>query len=853
MNNKFKRILCSLVAAASTAASLPAFAALPSDVLGTRFEEPVALLAALKIMNGDENGAFRLDDTIIRSEVTKMAVHAMGLESAAAASKGQSHFSDVNTDHWASGYINVATSLKLIEGDGDGKFRPNDPISYAEAMAIMTRATGYEIAAENKGGYPQGYMSVGTANGFSKDVICGANEKITRGNVAFLTANALEVNLMEQTSFGDKGSYEVTDKTLLKDNLNVEKEEGRITAVESTSIDGSASLGKNQIRIDNVTYNTAENFNNLLGFNVTYYVKNEDKGGDTLILARPIAGKNSTSEIIADRFSKLTTKNGNVAIEYFTDDNHKKTATAEIAADAKLIYNGKYAEFDKAHLDLSKVQGKINLLDGNKDGKYEIVFVTQFTNIVVESVSSSGKIIDKLTGTALKLDENVDYYLWSGSNRLEPSDLKEWDVLSVAKSLEGDLYDIVVTRNSVEGKISSVDEDGVYINDKHYKLSLSYTDTLKIGHEGRFYLDRDGAIAAVDNASKISSGYAYLLSAYVNNDASTSFFKVFTRDGETKTIEANDRVKLNGKSGVKAADAVNAFRADNKTVSQLVTFTTNAEGKLTAITAANDNTANGAIDTDNFTKNYVLDNAIYSEKTSKLGNVRIDKDTVIFDLTDADSDCAIADMSIFEDEQRYSGIVYDVTESYSAGAIVLTGSSVSANDTAALAVVKSVATSVNSNDEQVQRLTALIGGEEKVLFTNEEGVLVKGDKALKTGDLIQYKTNAAGEIVSVRVLMDIDTRATEFAKELSDNLDIVYGRVTKKFSDSINVTAGETSNVNYKISDEVKIYEVDTTSGSKTNVTIASKGDIAVFDEDEGNRIFLKLYKDAVVEAVIIK
>lgn len=852
MNYNFKRVLCSLIASSAALASVPVFAALPADVTGTRFEEPVALLSALDIMNGDENGAFRLDDTIIRSEVTKMAVHAMGLDSAAESAKGQSSFSDVASDHWASGYINVATSMKLIEGDGDGKFRPNDPISYAEAMAIMTRATGYEISAENKGGYPSGYMSVGTANGLSKNVICGVNEKITRGNVAYLTANALDVNLMEQTSFGDKGSYEVTDKTLLKDNLKVEKKEGQITAVESTSIDGSASLGKNQVRIDDVTYNTEDNFNNLLGYNVTYYVRSESKGGETLILARPMSGKNSAASITDESFSKLTTKNGNVAVEYFTDANHKKTATAEITSDAKLIYNGKYTDFDKTRLDLSAVQGKINLLDTNKDGKYDIVFVTQFTNIVVDSVSSSGKIIDKLTGTSLRLDENVDYYLWSGSNKLEPSDLKEWDVLSVAKSLDGDLYDIIVTRNSVEGKISSIDDEGVYIGDKHYKVSLSYNDTFKVGHEGVFYLDCDGRITAVDNASTISSGYAYLLSAYVNSDGSTSFFKVFTKDGKTETIEANDKIKLNGKSGVKSTEAVNAFRADNKTVSQLVTFTTNNDGKLTSITAANDNTANGAIDTDNFTKNYVLDNAIYSEKTSKLGNVRIDEDTVIFDLTDADSDCAIADMSIFEDEQKYSGIVYDVTESYSAGAIVLTGSSVSANDTAALAVVKSIATAVNSNDEQVQRLTALIGGEEKSLFTNAEGVLVKGDKALKAGDLIQYKTNADGEIVSVRVLMDIDTKDTEFAKELSDNLDIVYGRVTKKFTDSINVAAGDIANVNYKISDEVKIYEVDTT-GSKTNVTKASKSDIAVFDEDEGNRIFLKLYKDAVVEAVIIK
>lgn len=852
MNYKLKRILCSLVAVTAASSALPVTAALPADVEGTRFEEPAALLSALKIMNGDENGEFRLDDTIIRSEVTKMAVHAKGLEATAESSKGQSNFLDVSTDHWAVGYINVATSLGLIEGDGDGNFRPNDPISYAEAMAIMLRATGYDVSAENKGGYPLGYMSVGTANGFSKNVICGSNEHITRGNVAYLTANALEVKLMEQTNFGSSSSYEVTEKTLLADYLNVTKDEGQITAVESTSIDGSAVLGKNQVRINDVTYNTSENFNNLLGYNVTYYVREESNGGDTLILARPIEGKNVTVSIDDESFSKLTTKNGNSAIEYFTDNAHKKMSTVELASGAKLIYNGKYTNFDTSLMDLSKAQGKINLLDSDKDGKYDLVFVNKFTNVVVDSVSTSGKVIDKLTGTALKLDDSVDYYLWLGSDMIEPSELEEWDVLSVSKSLDGDLYDITVTRNSVEGKITSINDDGIYVGNDFYKLSLSYTDTLKVGDEGTFYLDCSGRIAGFDNTSGVSTGYAYLLSAYVSNDATTAHFKVFTKSGETKTLEANDKVKVNGTSGVKATEAVNTFKNNNATVMQLVTVSTNSEGKLTAIRTAKDNTETGAIDTNNFTKNYVLDNAQYSAKTGKLGNVRIDENTIVFDLTDADAVCALADGSIFEDEQKYSVIVYDVTESYNAGVIVLTASSVSANDTAPVAVVKSVATAVNGNDEQVERLTALVDGGEKSLFTNAEGVLKKGDKVLKAGDIIQYKTNSDGEIVSVRVLMDIDTKDTETAVELSENLDIVYGRVTKKFANSVNVAVGDNEVVNFTVSDDVKIYEIDTTN-SKTNVTQASKSDIAVFDEDEGNRIFLRIYKDAVVEAVIVK
>ena len=227
-----RRVLSGTIAlSALLSIAAPASAAIPSDVKGTRYEEPVQILSALKIMVGDENGEFRLDDTIIRSEVTKMAVHALGLEDAAESAKGQTMFDDVSTDHWANGYINLAVSQGIIEGDGDGNFRPNAPITYAEAMTIMVRATGYTVSAEGKGGYPQGYIQVATSNGLTKNVQGSSAEEISRGNVAYLTTNALESRLMEQTGFGSGASYEITDKTLLKDYLKVTKDSGQIIAI----------------------------------------------------------------------------------------------------------------------------------------------------------------------------------------------------------------------------------------------------------------------------------------------------------------------------------------------------------------------------------------------------------------------------------------------------------------------------------------------------------------------------------------------------------------------------------------------------------------------------------------------
>ena len=68
MNNLKKQILSVAVATSTVLSCVPvSMAAIPADVQGTRYEEPVQILSALNIMVGDENGAYRLDDTIIRS------------------------------------------------------------------------------------------------------------------------------------------------------------------------------------------------------------------------------------------------------------------------------------------------------------------------------------------------------------------------------------------------------------------------------------------------------------------------------------------------------------------------------------------------------------------------------------------------------------------------------------------------------------------------------------------------------------------------------------------------------------------------------------------------------------------
>lgn len=851
-----KNIVIGLLTAAFTMAPLTSFASiLPEDVAGTRFEEPVQILAALGIMVGDDDGAFRLDDNIKRSEVAKMAIHALGLEDIADSRKGESKFPDVSVDHWANGYINLATAQGLIVGDDEGNFRPNDSITYSEAMAIFIRALGYEVMAEDKGAYPEGHVVVAGSIGLTKNVQGATNAPITRGNVAYLTSNSLTVGLMEKVGFGQNSSYEVTDKTLLKDKLDVTKHTGQISAIPYTSLEGESNLNKGEIKIGETVYETAYNMNNLFGYNVTYYLRSNDDG-DVVILAMPQKDQNSTITINADLFEGITTKAEKKAVEYFEKEDATKTTVTALEDAAKLIYNGKAAEFTDENLDITDKSGEMTLLDTDRNGIYDIVFVTDYYNIVVEEVTSSGKIVDKYGAPTIKLgdDEEVSYRIVRGLQEIEVKDLKEYDVLSVAKSKDGELIDIKVSNQTVTGKVTGRDAKGVYISGKHYKVASNYPEEITMGTEGVFYLDIEGKIAAINDKVVVSDNYGYLIRAFASDETEKATFRIFTKEGKDVTFTANEKIRYNGATGQKAVDVVDNFIEDGKTVKQLVTYTTNSAGNLTAIYTAEDNTATGNAKDGKFTLDYKMDEAVFNEKTNSLGSIRLTEETHIFDIQDDVADYSIADVKMFEDKQKYNVMIFDTTEEFTAKAVIVTNAEFQTNAEAPIAVVDKVTTEINEDDEETEKLFAFVNGEKVEVLAEDTGILVKGvgNAPLENGDIIQYKTNDKGEIVSIRVLFDVDTKATEKNETPVEDLEILYGKVTKKFANSINVTVNGGSVRNVVLPSDVVVYTVDTTK-NKNQIAVGTTGDIQAFDEDEGNRVFIRFQDEVVKEIVVIK
>ncbi len=840
------------------------------DISGTKFEEAAEVLGALGIMVGDEGtGNFRPEDNIKRSEMAKVAVYASGLEDVAINSNSPSRFPDVSTRHWALGAINVADSQGMIIGDNNGRFRPDDPVSFQEAVTIIVRAMGYEPVAQSNGGFPGGYMYVASTNQLLKGITSGAGSSASRGDVAQLVFNALTVNLMEQTGFGTNISYEVVDKTLLLDKLNVEKGYGQITGTSETTLNGGNTVAEDRIQINNEVFvEGTSGAKQLLGHNVVYYARIDATSDEkTVIVVRSQASKNNTLTLNSD---DITTTGGAVAdgitITYSTE-NMSNPKTVTTVPNPVFIYNGKY-DTQVTPENLKIGSGNLVLLDTDVNNVYDIVFVNEFTNIVVDTVSTvTGRVTDKYNGTSIVLDpeeETVKYTLIKNGNEIQTSDLREWNVISYTTSRDKELIRGYVTDESISGTVTQISSNGaVRFNNEStsYKIAKSYPNEINIRDTGRFYFDYEGKIAAVDKSDAGTDNttarelYGYLVNAAETGTLDTDVqFKIFTERGETNVYGSANRIRLNGTYGITPTEVLGTIAPGGTVTPQLITFRTNADNKITEINTAFDNTATGAPNTEKFTLNISQEGMIYKSASGKLGDVTIDPQTIIFDIpvgagTDTDK-FAVRNKSMFTNDGSYDVKIYDLSESYTAGIVLVTNSTGIASAEAPIVLVDELAQAQNEEYEAIDVLYGLSEGKRVTINGSGTGIFIKDSVPLQRGDIIQYSTNTKGEADEIQLLFNASDKTTEFTRDVSTDLKAVYGRVTKKFAKSVNVDVNG-SVTNYSTADAT-VYLYDSTRG-EGRVSVVAPEDIEVYEEGNEARIFIKIYRDTVQEIVIVK
>jgi hypothetical protein len=450
-----KRVLTFILVLSMILGSIGAVFAAPAleDVIDTVYEDAVIRLASLGILEGYPDGTFKPDNTITRAEYAAAVIRAKGLEYAALASVGATSFSDVPATHWAAGYINVAAKAGFINGMGDGTYAPEAPITYEQAVTLVTRALGYEPAAQSKGGYPYGYLIVAAENGLLEKVRGTQGEPAPRGLVAQLLDNALEIPLMIQIGYGDQtrwvvsGTSDTDEKTIL-DDMGFVSIKGRITDIARTS-----SLKKNQIRIDGKDKGTYKvigdvDYEAIFGAEVKAWVNDDDE----------IVFVKIESDVLFDAVKM----DGKKLKLVDADDKYELPRGAQIYVDGKQV-----DELDTDEYDYAKV-----VLDDDGD----VAFIDAYRWVdflVVEEVDGN-----YVYGYGDEVNAK-DFTIVKDGRTIGLDDLEEGDIFFYTKAEDGYAE---VFNDYVEGEIERIYDSSIKVEGKEYEV------------DGVKYINQDGDI-----------------------------------------------------------------------------------------------------------------------------------------------------------------------------------------------------------------------------------------------------------------------------------------------------------------------------------------------------------------------
>lgn len=192
---KAKRLLCALLVAGMILVGLVGQARADQTQLfpdipdGADYADAVLALASMGIIVGDQNGNFNPNSTITRAEAATIICRMLGVENEARQLKTCT-FADTRS-HWSVGYVAKASELGIISGYNSSTFGPDDPVTYIQMVKLLVCALEMDKAAQDAGGWPNGYRQVAENLGLLVGISETGNGQINRANVVKMIYNSI--------------------------------------------------------------------------------------------------------------------------------------------------------------------------------------------------------------------------------------------------------------------------------------------------------------------------------------------------------------------------------------------------------------------------------------------------------------------------------------------------------------------------------------------------------------------------------------------------------------------------------------------------------------------------------------
>jgi S-layer family protein len=683
------------------------------DVASTDYAKAIETLTALGVVTGYEDGTYRPEKVVTRAEMAKLMVITLGYGDLVAGAK--SNFTDTQ-GHWADAYIALAAGKGMVVGDGNGKFRPDAPVSYDEVYTMLVRGLGYtDTCNELKGmTWPTNFKVKAAELGITKNVAMSTTGA-DRGGVAQAIFNALEATLVTVDTDGNV-------KYIVDKNDNGKELLSRIA-----TLDEEYDVTTDKLDPNNKNYACElVDLEPYMFQELKVYLNDDDqvvfvKGTNSLVI------EGTVDEVTAT--ATATT----VAVED-ANGKIKKVTFGEIGNVTDSVFmNGSLSTDTRTYASLEDSESiKIIATDaGSKNGKMEASEVngfvlTQQTKVArIEKTYVEGK--SKLDVFSLPVDNSDDVDLDAVKVTGVVSSLEDIEVDDVVVEYKADdasVTKLVVSRDTVEGKITRVDGTKFYVNGTKYALSETpnciLAADLALGDEGVFYLDYNGDLVDFDGESQGPTDYAVVIGSSMGSTttkfSSTSIddyaqVKLATQEDEEVVYDVYAKLdsagkvtgsaKLNG-SNLYTLNAPYPTGAVTTPISgiaddSLIKYSLNSDGKLNKIEIVT--TSNLATDTDT------------TKSTFKLAS-----DAIVFDSSD--------DYAVVNADRLKSEINGKAVYNKNGEIEVIITSDVKAGSVTTFAYITKVNAGYNDKGDEVQVIVAYMDGVKKdPVYTDETGVV----------------------------------------------------------------------------------------------------------------------------------
>ena len=165
------------------------------DVDSNDNAEAIEVLQAVKVMVGDDNGNFGPDDQVNRAQMA--VVMALLLDLNYDYYEGADPgFWDVPS--WAAPYVAACYANGIVSGYGNGQYGSADSVTAVQAASMMMRALGYfKYQSDYKEGFELSTVSQASKLRLFDGIAAKSNEPLTRNDVAQLALNTLKTPIVE--------------------------------------------------------------------------------------------------------------------------------------------------------------------------------------------------------------------------------------------------------------------------------------------------------------------------------------------------------------------------------------------------------------------------------------------------------------------------------------------------------------------------------------------------------------------------------------------------------------------------------------------------------------------------------